>query len=236
MIAISEGSSLITTNVIHRVFQIKFKNNVATGFTIDVDGRQYIVTARHVVEGISEGEKLNLLHDNIWKKIEIQVIGVGSGLIDISVLSSNQQVSPSLPLPPDMAGLVYGQEAYFLGFPYGMYGDVGLITQDWPLPFVKSAIVSCVFKKDEVATIFLDGYNNRGFSGGPVVFKEPNKNDFKVAGVISGYRFSDEPTFSEGQETNISYRENTGIIIAYSIKHAVDLIKENPNGFLLATN
>lgn len=227
---------MITTNVIHRVFQLKYKNNLGTGFTIEVDGRQYIITARHVVEGISEGEKLNLLHDNMWKEIEIQIIGVGSDLIDISVLAPNQQVSPSLPLPPDMGGLIYGQEAYFLGFPYGMYGDVGLITQDWPLPFVKSAIVSCLFKKDDVVTILLDGYNNKGFSGGPVVFKEPNTIDFKVAGVISGYRFSDEPTFLEGQKTEISYRENTGIVIAYSIQHAVDLIKQNPKGFLLTTN
>ena len=37
----------------------------------------------------------------------------------------------------------------------------------------------------------------------------------------------------EDQVTPLAYRANTGIIIAYDIKHAVDLIEQNPIGFQL---
>ena len=77
---------------------------------------------------------------------------------------------------------------------------------------------------------FLDGHNNPGFSGGPVVFKEPNKNEFKVALVISGYRYTHEPIFIGDQQVPLAYHYNTGIIVSYGVKHAVDVINENPIG------
>jgi hypothetical protein len=83
---------------------------------------------------------------------------------------------------------------------------------------------------DGVQHFFLDGHNNPGFSGGPVVFKEPNKNEFKVASVISGYRYTNEPIFAGEEKVPLAYRYNTGIIISYGIKHGVDLIESNPIG------
>jgi len=77
---------------------------------------------------------------------------------------------------------------------------------------------------------FLDGHNNPGFSGGPIVFKEPNKNDFKAASVISGYRYTNELIFAGEIQVPFAYRYNTGIIISCGIKHAVDLIEGNPKG------
>ena len=37
-------------------------------------------------------------------------------------------------------------------------------------------------------------------------------------------------------QTPFGYRENTGIIIAYDIAYAVDLIRQNPIGFELITS
>lgn len=131
-----------------------------------------------------------------------------------------------------MGGIVYGQDVYFLGFPYGMTGEIGQMNRDFPLPFVKKAIVSCLqTTQKDAQLLFLDGHNNPGFSGGPVVFKEPNKNDFKVAGVISGYRYNEEPIYQGDQQVPLAYRYNTGIIFSYGIKHAVDIIKSTPIGF-----
>ena len=44
---------MITSNFIHRIFRIKCGEFMGTGFTIDVDGKQYVVTAKHVVNGFS---------------------------------------------------------------------------------------------------------------------------------------------------------------------------------------
>ena len=80
--------------------------------------------------------------------------------------------------------------------------------------------------------ILLDGHNNPGFSGGPVIFKKNNHGkNFIVAGVVSGYHFAREPVYeNEEQEQKESpmgyYKSNTGIIIVYNIEHALSLIPQ----------
>jgi hypothetical protein len=99
------------------------------------------------------------------------------------------------------------------------------------MPFVKKAILSAMSTENEVEHLFLDGHNNPGFSGGPVVFKTHGSNDLKVAAVISGYRYTEGPVFSDGSAMPLVYRYNTGIIVAHSIRIATDLIAANPVGF-----
>jgi len=223
---------MITTNVYQRVFQIKVNNATGTCFTIDIDGRQYIITARHIIDGWEPINKILIFHENQWKEIELSLVGRCDGKIDIAVLSAPVQLSPIFDLPATAGGIIWGQDVYFLGFPYGWYGDIGEMNRNFPMPFVKKAILSCTYFQDGVHHLFLDGHNNPGFSGGPVVFTEPKRrNEFKIASVISGYRYTNEPIFSgETQIPSAAYRYNTGIIVSYSIKHAVDLIKTNPIG------
>ncbi len=123
-----------------------------------------------------------------------------------------------------------GQEVFFLGFPYNLFADIGATNRDFPLPFVKRATLSSMSNDPNEDILFLDGHNNLGFSGGPVVFKAPGAQDFRVAGVVSGYRFEEEPIYSGDTPTQLAFRYNTGIIISYSIRHAVELIKANPIG------
>ena len=225
---------MITTNVIQRTFHIRLGNSIGTCFAIDVDNKQYLVTAKHVVASITGTQKVSIFHENQWKNIDVTLVGHCNGEIDISVLVTNVRLSPNFPLPPTMAGIIYGQDVFFLGFPYGMTGEIGQMNRDFPLPFVKKAIVSCLHTTPtDAQLLFLDGHNNPGFSGGPVIFKEQNSNEFKVAGVISGYRYNEEPIYQGTQELPLAYRYNTGIIISYGIKHAVDLIESNPIGFEL---
>ncbi|MEW6531890.1 MAG: trypsin-like peptidase domain-containing protein [Thermodesulfobacteriota bacterium] len=227
---------MITNNVIYRTFHITIGDSVGTCFTIDVDGRQYLVSARHLVKPLGQGETILIYHENQWKQIRVTLVGHCPGEVDVSVLATNLQLSPTFELEPTARGLTYAQEVYFLGFPYGMTVRIGELNRDFPMPFVKKAIVSCMYStEDKTQIYFLDGHNNPGFSGGPVVFKEPNRPDFnyRVAAVISGFRWSAEPVYEGDQEVPLVYRYNTGIIVAYGIKHAVDLIQENPRGYEL---
>jgi S1-C subfamily serine protease len=222
---------MITTNVYHRVFQIKVGESTGTCFTVDIDQKQYIVTARHVIDGWHPGDTIQIFHENQWKRIDLSLVGRCEGEVDIAVLSAPIQISPTLALLATAGGIIWGQDVYFLGFPYGWYGDIGEMNRNFPMPFVKKAILSCTFMQNNgVQHFFLDGHNNPGFSGGPVVFKESNKNEFKVAAVISGYRYTNEPIFAGEAQVPLAYRYNTGIIISYGIKHAVDLIESNPIG------
>ena len=107
----------ITTNILQRTFQLRHNNYTGTCFTIDVDNRQYIVTARHLVEKVDEGSNLELFHDNEWKALPVRIVGHGMGNTDISVMSADFQLSPAHPLPATTAGIILAQDAYFLAFP-----------------------------------------------------------------------------------------------------------------------
>lgn len=58
---------MITTNVLQRTFRIKYGENTGTCFTIDVDDRQYIATARHVVDGIQRKDTIEIFHEGFGR-------------------------------------------------------------------------------------------------------------------------------------------------------------------------
>lgn len=223
---------MITFNALSRTLHLRLGDQAATGFLIDVEGKQYLVTAKHFVQEVTDLVVLELLHNGSWKKVPVQLVGHAPGEIDITVLALPKLlVASDYVLKPDMGGIILGQEAFFLGFPYGLFGQAGELNSNYPVPFVKRATVSSVNVSEAGPTIiFLDGHNNPGFSGGPVLFKEQGHGELKVAAVVSGYRFANEPVFQGEQQLPITYRYNTGIIISYGIKHAVTLASTNPIG------
>ena len=226
---------MITANVLQRVFYIQRDQFSGTAFTIDVDNRQYIISARHLFEDVRDSVEVGIFHSNEWKAINLQLVGHCDKDIDISVLTADNRLSPNLELEPTSNGIILGQDVYFLGFPYGFFGEAGELNRDFPLPFVKKGILSCMqMKKDSPHVLFIDGHNNPGFSGGPVVFIQPDNRNYKVASVISGFRAKQEPIFiGDAPSPQLTYQYNTGIIISYGIDHALQVIKENPTGLEL---
>lgn len=226
---------MITSNAIHRTFRIRFGSSVGTCFTIDVDGRQYLITAKHVLPNVPATGAVQVHHQRDWRNLNYELTGVGSGEVDIAVLSPETQLSPALSLPPVSEGIIFGQSVFFLGFPYGIATELGPINRDFPLPLVKGGLLSAIMRGDNGEQLLLvDGHNNPGFSGGPLLFAKPGSNDLNVAGVISAYRFNREPVYAGDTPTALTYLYNTGIIIVYAIEQATELIRQNPNGLLLA--
>ena len=128
--------------------------------------------------------------------------------------------------------MIGGQDLYFLGFPYGQSTDHGNLLNNFPFPFVKKAILSAITGGNQgVSLLFLDGHNNPGFSGGPIVFSSQDKKEYKVAGVISGFNTIEEPVLIGGKLTVMTWMYNTRIIIGYDIKYAVEAIPSNPIGY-----
>lgn len=223
---------MVTSNALKRTLHIGFGGQTGTGFLIDIDQRQYLVTARHVVSGISGASLIAIQHNNVWRDMAVQLVGHATGEVDISVLALPYRIADAgLTLPPDAAGLMIGRDAFFLGFPFGLFGDVGAMNNDYPMPFVKRGLVSSFAHNAQgLDKIFLDGINNPGFSGGPVVFCPAGTSEIKVASVISGYRYDDQPVFDGNQALPLSTRHNTGIVISYGIGYAVSLALQNPIG------
>jgi hypothetical protein len=224
---------MITTNILQRTFRLQYGGGRGTCFTIDVDNRQYIITAKHVAEGISANDTIEIYQDKQWQKYPVSVIGVAANDIDVIVLSTDRLLSPNFPLPATNVGIIYSQDVYFLGFPYDLFSEVGEFNRNFPLPFVKKGILANIVNDQSVQIFYIDGHNNPGFSGGPVVFTERGQNNYKVAAIISGFRAQPQTVYHGDQMTPLVYYYNTGIIVSYGIQHALDIIQANPTGFQL---
>ena len=125
-----------------------------------------------------------------------------------------------------------GQDIRFLGFPYGMGSEMGDLNRDFPIPLVKQGIMSGV---DPEKNLLLDGHNNPGFSGGPVVCQSEQGNNLAVIGIISGYHNEPKSIYLEENKTPLQYYDNTGIVIAVPISHVLDLIGQSPIGFSITS-
>lgn len=227
---------MVSTNILQRTFKIKHKQKEGTCFTIDLDGKQYLITAKHILVGMDKPDFISIFHENKWKRVNTNIVGIADADIDIAVLALPFQLSPAHHLPANSSGIFLSQDIYFVGFPLGLQIDVGFdINRNFPLPLVKKGIISgFVFKEESrLECILLDGHNNRGFSGAPVVYISTGTKELNVAGVVSGFLPEKDQIKLEEQKKSLEIQYNSGIIIAYPISYAVDLIKNNPIGFSL---
>lgn len=117
-----------------------------------------------------------------------------------------------------------------MGFPYNFSVNLILGDEGFPMPFVKRATVSCF----DGNIFYLDGHNNPGFSGAPVVFGQPGRLALNIAAVVSAFEAIEEPVFEDAQPTNLRYRYNTGLIVSHNIRFATELIDANPIGLEIA--
>ncbi len=230
-------------DVVSRTHQIMVPDgSTGTAFMLDIDSRQYIITAKHLVqESISP---FNIYWEQGWQTIPVGLVGHCDGETDISVLHTIHNLPKMLYPKGSHLGietdLKLAEEVRFYGFPHGMSTPRG--EQSVPVALVNRGIISGFFGTplgSGEESFLIDGHNNPGFSGGPVV--TIRNGEYKVAGVIAGYRHSYQrvygtDAFSQVDETSvIGYLpENTGIIIAYNINPALDIIAENPVGLPLS--
>ena len=208
---------MITREFLTRVFRLNCGDKRGTCFTLEVNGRQYVITARHLVESADTIDDIRISHRE-FGHTPVQLVGHAEGSADISVLACDCQIS-------NATGASFGdgyslsQDAYFLGFPYGLEIDVSQeVAPLSALPLVKKGIISGF---EEGHLIYLDGHNNPGFSGGPVVCVG-NDGSRSIEGVVRG--------FLRGSGADSG---NSGIAVAYGIQHALDVIGQNPIGYEL---
>ena len=247
---------MISANIIQRTFHIRWKQSTGTAFTIDHNGREYLITARHVVENINSGENINIFHEHQWKNLSVQLVSDGKEDVDIAVMSAPFALSPRFELKPSLEGIMTGQQVHFLGYPFGWNAGGEYINNGYPMQFVKGGIVSAITKEGEnlgkTTKLYIDAHGNKGFSGGPVVYV-PNgwignleaffKRRFtlNVGGIVSYYP---TPTLApvvdekgrivtDQNKGEIGIEENPGFVVAIGIEHALELINENPIGFKL---
>lgn len=284
----SAQSARPTGDALTRTMLIQTALGRGTVFSIDVDNREYWITAKHMFTGERQpvGEItdrtvnvaiLNPGHESQeWLPETFTVIDPGKD-IDIVVLAPEK---PLLPTPSHFnagnVGIPIGGDCTFLGFPYGggwktlMQGQDGNSQVQW-FPYIKHCTVSgqlhddaSPLDKNAGGTIWiLDGINNEGFSGGPVLMNTGPQQE--VFAIISGYRteptevltvpqaipnpsgiklkkpktkdgkaLSSSPAFDANAKEYV--KVNSGFVVAYDINYALAAIRKNPVGPLRQTH
>jgi len=110
-----------------------------TAFTLDQGEVQYLVTAEHLVAAHPAGVSVAPIGNGWEQQFELVRLPGVTGGSDIAVFRLDAPITPRLPVEASFAQIVYTQDVYFLGFPYGL----GLQRANIPLlPFVKKGILS----------------------------------------------------------------------------------------------
>lgn len=224
-----------------RTHMIKVGDEAFTCFILDVDKKQYICSARHALDKF-DGSSVEIRRDKGWERLPVKLIGSGNGPCDLCVLATSVLLVSGI-CPEVSQEAFMAQEVYFLGYPFGMtyeYNSYGVS----PVPFARAALLSCTTKTTEgVGIWFLDGMNNRGFSGGPVLFRKLNDHGLSVdfsklylGALISSY----EPEklmvkdIDTKWDTGFSVNVNSGIVKAICAGHLRELINKNPAGYSIS--
>jgi hypothetical protein len=207
-----------------RVFLVRYAGAIGTAFAVDVGRLQFLVTAAHVFKDERDESEIEIFFEREFKKMPVRRIANAAPNADICILEPWHRCAPAIDISYTFKNVSYGLEAYFLGFPYFMYGEHPEAYGGHPVAFVKRAIVSAIITKGGTSTIYLDAHNNPGFSGGPVAYRDAS-GQLYIIGVVSAYRVERRPIMRAGEETELGMDENTGIAIGYGINHVVDSIE-----------
>jgi len=242
---------LIDSRIVRSTFRISYKDRYGTAFSLNRKGKQYLVTARHVVEGIKSGEILNIHpwsreYQNVMNHFDrdqigfnVTLIGVGDEDIDVAVLSCEVLISNEQSLIADSTGLSEGWSVHILGYPFGDISENYLWTCGLPAPSIVEGVLCGFSRQGETKLLKIDGPSVDGFSGGPVVFRkeENNLSSLQIAGILRG---ADRiVSFETDDPTNIETTRITGdrfYSIAFDISHAVEIIDANPIGCEILPN
>jgi len=218
---------LAVSDILSNTFWIQTDTGTATAFIIKYREGEYLITAKHVFKKNDEGKSKISIKINInmrWKEFSAKIYFHEKSNIDVAVLKLNTTLSSIQPLDLMVRGISIGESCAFFGFPYGIFTNGG----DRVYAFVKRAYISSF----SGPIIFLDGMNNPGFSGGPVVVWDPIAKKPKIFGVISGYypQTNEMDLTITQKKERIKYVENSGIIYSYSIGHATEIIDKLEKG------
>lgn len=138
------GSNLVSSNVLTRLLRLRLGDQQATGFTIEVDKRQYVITARHFADSAPAAATIDVYRNSKWTQLPFGRLAVEPATVDIAVLVFTQPLSSVLPVEVGFRGTTLSQTVFFLGFPLGLSIDGNSLNSGYPLPLVKHGIVAAL--------------------------------------------------------------------------------------------
>jgi len=221
---------MVNRSIIERVFKIGYLNVYGTAFTYEYNSKQFCVTAKHIFENGNYPTNTKIVfykngNDSLEKDVIIHYHT--NPKVDIAVIEFLDDFTLSLKFEINLGtnDIYYSQDIFYLGYPLGLDMSSQAL-REYPFPLVKKGIISAFINNDDITTLLLDGMNNKGFSGGPVISEGSNK-EMKVIGVISGYIPIIDPLVDKNRNyitSNVFQIQNSGIFIAYGSDHIFEIL------------
>lgn len=219
--ATAQTSSYAVSDIMLNTFKIKTTKGTATAFVVMFQNSPYLVTARHTFPNTTKyGEQVSfhILYDSVYSKYNGKIRFHKDTSVDIAIMAVDN-FKPKLTPFPLTHEIGLGQEVLFFGFPYNTFYTRAF---GHSLPFIKHATISAI--GDD--TFFLDGINNPGFSGGPIVVRDSEQR-LCIAGVVTAYH--PEYNFIEDvdkkKSDSLKYHFNSGIIYAHPRKQIEEVLQ-----------
>jgi hypothetical protein len=214
--------------ILNRTLSIKVGNETGTAFSIDYEGKLYLVTARHVTTGLPETKAtIEIQRSGKWISYQTKrTLFPKSQNADIAVFETGETLEKPFGVrTSDLGGVTMGQQVWFLGYPYG---GLGSHWSNGEAPFIKRGTMSAIDASNpDAVVVYIDGFNNPGFSGGPIVYWDFSKHVYGIVGVVMGYREDTAKVLVNGVPVDAPILVNSGILIGYSIDHAIQAIKDS---------
>lgn len=219
----------VPLEILNRTRLIKVGNEAGTAFGIDYHGKLYLVTAKHIVASLPSGSsQIKVWQSGNWVDYSIVKTHLPpSDQVDIAVLETNEKVSQPFQVIPETnaGGVTFGQQVWFLGFPWGLHTSDRKVE----FPFIKKGTMSAIDATDiNAVVLYIDGFNNPGFSGGPIVYWSFSEHAYRICGVVKGYREDTAKILVNGERVDTNLLVNSGILVGYSISHALQAIEHYP--------
>lgn len=128
------------TDILFQVFEIRHGNITGSSFVVKYKSKPYLITARHVVEGLPlNNAEVEIFRDGFWDNVRVRILLPKNPEVDIAVLQIPVDSMPNaLDVTPESKDVIMGQQLYFLGFPFELHSLVGTHR----VPIMKSGTLS----------------------------------------------------------------------------------------------
>lgn len=214
----------MTPQPIDRTHWILTEDSAGTGFFISYKEKNYMISAKHIFPKASHGDlvEFQTFTNDLWSEpLKGNIYFHQVPYVDIAVIPVPKQANvPYFDALKIFTDPFLGDEGFLVGFPYDL-GNQMAATNIKPFPMLKKVCFSGS-SNHRVPILFFDGWNNPGFSGGPILFKDrlEKKSPWYVVAVTIGYYTAP----IEFQGATYDPEENSGIIIAFSSAQIIDII------------
>jgi hypothetical protein len=219
--------------ILQRTIMIRTPTEQGTGFSIDYQGKLYLVTARHVLSGqAADSPNIQVRQNGQWVNLKTKkILYPKSDEVDIAVVKTDEDAPKrfGVAMAGKTGGVVFGQQVWFLGYPFieGLSSHL----MGFDAPFIKRGTMSAlVATNPDAIVLYIDGFNNAGFSGGPIICWDFTDRVYKIIGVVKGYKPEAAKIMVNGQPVDTNLLVNSGILVGYSIDHAIQAIESDQDG------